>query len=462
MVACQQSLQPDPSAGRELLRDFGPRFNRMPDVEIPEKLMFLLSPGRHKVLYGGREGVKSWSIARSLLCLGTQRPLRILCARETMQSIRESVHQLLSEQVKLLGLREFYRVLDYTIRGPNGSEFIFVGLRNLSIDQIKSFESIDICWVEEAHSVSKKSWQTLIPTIRKKGSEIWVSFNPDLATDETFVRWVVHPPPGAIVVRTSYLDNNWLSPESQEEIRLLYATDPDAAAHIYGGSTRSTVEGAIYKAEIARAEAEGRICKVPYDPSLPVRTFWDLGWSDLVCIWFAQWSGFQVRIIDYHQDKFQTSDHYLQVLQGKGYTYSQDAAQPAIVWPWDAASKMARESMQASIRQKGFNLRILEQASKTDGIDAVRRMFPQFFFDADKCSIGLNGDGGAGGLRRYQWGPIPSTGATKREPLHDISSHPADALRTLAMSIRPPVTVKPVERRFVTPERIPGPYAPFG
>lgn len=434
-------------------------------LDTPRKAMFLYQPGRHKILYGGRDAIKSWSIARALLALGTQRPLRILCARETQQSIRESVHQLLSEQIKLLRLEEYYRILDFTIRGINGSEFIFVGLRNLSVQQIKSFESIDICWVEEASGVTRKSWQVLIPTIRKRGSEIWVSFNPDLATDDTYIRWVLHPPPGAQVCMTSYRDNKWLSAESRREIELLYATDPDSAAHIYGGATRSTVDGAIYRAEIARAEQEGRITSVPYDPALPVRTFWDLGWSDLVSIWFVQYSNFQYRFIDYHEDSFKSSDHYLQVLQQKGYTYSQDQAEPAITWPWDAATKMNRESTEQSIRQKGFTLRILDQASKAGGIDAVRRMFPLMWFDAQKCAPGLDGDGGQGGLRRYQWGPAPSTGATKREPLHDRASHPADALRTAAVAMRgaapKPKAEEPAHTALRRPSRS-GNYTPFG
>ena len=197
-------------------------------------------------MYGGREGIKSWSMAQALLLMGASRPLRILCARETQQSIRESVHQLLSEQVKRLRLQEFYHVLEYTIRGSNGTEFIFVGLRNLSVQQIKSFESIDIAWVEEAQAVSRRSWQTLIPTIRKPGSEIWVSFNPDLASDDTYLRWVVAPPPGAKLVQTSYRDNAWLSEESRAEIEYLRQADPDAFHHIYEGATRSSIEGAIY------------------------------------------------------------------------------------------------------------------------------------------------------------------------------------------------------------------------
>lgn len=427
-------------------------------AQFPTKLQCLFQPARAKVIYGGRDGVKSWSVAQALLLMGAQRPLRILCARETQQSIRESVHQLLGDTIKRLGMESIYRVMEYTIKGPGGTEFIFAGLRNLTVEQIKSFEAVDIVWVEEASGVLKRSWQVLIPTIRKPGSEIWITFNPDLATDDTYVRWVVSPPPGTVVVKTSYLDNAWLSAESRAEIEYLRKADPEAFAHIYEGATRSTLEGAVYRAEIMRAESEGRITTVPYDASLPVRTFWDLGWSDLVCIWFAQRDGFKYKLIDYYENHFQASDHYLQVLQSKGYTYSQDVGAPAIVWPWDASTKMNRESTEQSIRQKGFTLRILDQASKAGGIDAVRRIFPQLWIDAEKCSEGL------AKLRRYQWGPLPNSGKLQREPLHDVNSHPADALRTMAASIRPIDTGQrsrePGQR--VAPPPRPGPFAPFG
>ena len=428
-------------------------------LEIPDKLLPLFQPMRYKVLYGGRDGIKSWSIARVLLVLATKHPLRILCARETQQSIRESVHQLLSDQIKLLGLEDFFKILDFTIRGQNGSEFIFAGLRNLSVAQLKSFEGLDICWVEEAASVPEKSWQTLIPTIRKSKnlpqSEIWVSFNPELSTDDTYKRFIVHPPPDAWVMKTSYRDNNWLSRESQREIEHLRNTDPDAFEYIYEGSTRSTVKDAVYKAEIIRCESERRICDVPYNPDLAVRTFWDLGWSDLVCIWFAQKDGFKYRIIDYHEDHFQSSDHYLQVLQSKGYTYSASVAEPAITWPWDAATKMNRESTEQSIRAKGFTLRIMDQASKMGGIDAVRRIFPHLWFDAEKCDAGLQK------LRKYQWGELPKSGKLQREPLHDINSHAADALRVMATAIRTPAQEKKAEARPLVYSR-PSTYAPFG
>jgi phage terminase large subunit len=147
------------------------------NAEFPEKLACLFKPNRYKVLYGGRGGAKSWGIARALLIMASNKPLRILCARELQMSIRDSVHKLLSDQIETLQLSGFYEIQNSSIKGLNGSEFSFAGLRS-NVAQIKSYEGVDICWVEEAQTVSKGSWNVLIPTIRKDGSEIWVSFNP--------------------------------------------------------------------------------------------------------------------------------------------------------------------------------------------------------------------------------------------------------------------------------------------
>ena len=123
-------------------------------AEFPEKLACLFEPSRYKVLYGGRGGAKSWGIARALLILGAKSPLRILCAREFQTSIKDSVHKLLCDQIEALGLLGFYEITQATIRGKNGTECAFAGLRN-NISNIKSFEGVDICWCEEAQSVSR-------------------------------------------------------------------------------------------------------------------------------------------------------------------------------------------------------------------------------------------------------------------------------------------------------------------
>ena len=169
-------------------------------VEIPRKLEFLFRPARYKVAYGGRGSAKSWTFAQALLILGSKQKLRILCAREVQKSIKDSVHKLLSDQIKRLGLGSFYQILNTEIRGKNGTEILFSGLSDQTADSIKSFEGVDIAWVEEAQTVTKRSWDIFRPTIRKAGSEIWVSYNPELDTDATHVMFRRNKPDGAVVV----------------------------------------------------------------------------------------------------------------------------------------------------------------------------------------------------------------------------------------------------------------------
>jgi phage terminase large subunit len=186
-----------------------------------------------------------------------------------MQSIRESVHQLLEDQIARLGLQAFYEVQKAEIIGLNGTSFTFHDLRDQSVHNIKSLEGADILWVEEAQNVSKKSWRTVIPTIRKPGSEIWVSFNPELDSDDTYKRFVVSPPPGAVVVKTSWRDNPDLSEELREDIEHLRATDPDEYECVYEGVCRQSVTGAVYRNELLAADKENRICRVLYEGRHP-------------------------------------------------------------------------------------------------------------------------------------------------------------------------------------------------
>lgn len=206
-----------------------------PTASLPVWAQSLLQPARYKVLYGGRGSAKSWTVARLLLLMAAERPMLNLCARELQVSIKDSVHRLLAAQISAVGLDPFYDVQQTTIRGLNGSEFIFKGLRHNGAE-IKSMEGVDVCWVEEAQSVSNASWELLIPTIRAAKSEVWVTFNPDRATDPTYQRFVKTPPPGAIVKKINWNDNKWFPPELDAERRHLQRVDPDAYAHIWGGN----------------------------------------------------------------------------------------------------------------------------------------------------------------------------------------------------------------------------------
>jgi phage terminase large subunit len=219
-------------------------------LEIADKLLpFLTQKARYKVTYGGRGGAKSWSIARALIMLAYTQPGHlILCTREFQTSIADSVHALLKAQIAEMGLDAWFDVLEKEIRCKiNNSRFIFKGLRH-NIGEIKSLEGVTICWVEEAAVVSKNSWQVLIPTIRKKGSEIWVSFNPVEDEDPTFKMFATgSPPPNSIIVPINWRDNPWFTEELEDERAHSLRTDPDAYDWIWEGKTRHMSEATIFR-----------------------------------------------------------------------------------------------------------------------------------------------------------------------------------------------------------------------
>jgi len=393
-------------------------------AEFPEALEFLFSPSRYKVAYGGRGSSKSWSFARALLLQGIARPMSILCAREIQKSITDSVHRLLSSQIEEMGLSGIYTVTNNAIRGSNGTEITFAGLRH-NIQSLKSIEGCDVCWVEEAQMVSRSSWETLIPTIRKEGSEIWISFNPELDTDETFRRFVRDPPPGAVVRKVNWSDNPWFPQVLREEMETLRERDYDAYLTTWEGYTRAVLDGAIYAREIRRATTEERFTRVPYDSSKPVQTFWDLGRADMTSIWFAQQIGFEFRLIDFYQSRGYALAHYLKVLQDKPYVYG-------INWlPHDAQNELlaSERTIEQQMRDSGREVRIVPKVFVVDGINALRTIFPRCWFDSERCADGINA------LRRYRYGVNPETGQYTREPLHDESSHAADALRYFATAM---------------------------
>lgn len=410
---------------------------RQVECEIPEKFGLLFQPHRYKVFYGGRYGVKSWSFARALLTIGlnpgilwkgrTQGP-RILCARETQKSIQESVHHLLESQIKRLGFESKYHVQQHSISARNGCEFIFAGLRQ-NINNLKSYEDVDICWVSEAVTVSQNSWRVLIPTIRKDDSEIWVDFNPELETDETYDRFIVHPPASARVVHTTFKDNPWMSNVMREEMRELKERNEAEYNHVYGGQCRQTVDGAIYAAELAKVDAEFRITRVAYDPKYPVHTFWDLGYGDNTSIWFAQSLPFEFRVIDYLSGSLKALGYYVKELKEREYAYGNHYL------PHDAKAHElgTGRTIEEQLKEQMGNDRVKvtkRVGMKADGINAVRQVFGRCWFDRDRCQDGVQC------LRHYRYDRDENLGTFKREPLHDWASHGADAFQTFALSIK--------------------------
>jgi phage terminase large subunit len=194
----------------------------------------LRQPYRYKVLYGGRGAGKSFAVADALLLEGAARKCRILCAREFQNSIKESVHFLLKERIYALGLEDFYKVLETTIVGQNGTSFVFKGIRH-NVQSIKSMAGLTHCWIEEGQTISAGSWQILVPTIREEGSEIWVTFNPHQSTDPIYQEFVSSQRQNAYVRKVNWDENPWFPETLDEERRVMQASDPSLYAHIWEG-----------------------------------------------------------------------------------------------------------------------------------------------------------------------------------------------------------------------------------
>jgi phage terminase large subunit len=399
-------------------------------AQFPVKLQCLFQPekSRYRILHGGRGGAKSWGVARALLIKGAQRSLRILCAREFQTSIKDSVHKLLCDQIIDLGLEGFYEITQASIRGKNGTEFAFVGLKN-NVANVKSYEGVDICWVEEAQTTSRLSWNILIPTIRKEGSEIWVTFNPELETDETYQRFVLHPPENSVVQKINWSDNPWFPETLMLEKDALKMRDIEAYNTVWEGICRQTVDGAIFAREMQMAELDGRITKVGYDPMKPVHAVFDLGWSDATAIWFVQFIGMETRLIRYHEDNQKTISDYLAKMQTYGYVYD-------TLWlPHDAENKTlaaAGRSIDQIVRGAGYKTKIIPRTPIVDSINAARTLFRNCWFDRENCYDGLQC------LRHYRYEVDPDTKMFSKNPLHDQFSHGADAFRMLGLVVNEP------------------------
>lgn len=395
----------------------------METAKFPEKLAMLFEPAPYKVAHGGRGSGKSWGFARALLILGAQRPLRILCAREVQKSIEDSVHTLLKDQVMELGLSDFYEVLAYEIRGKNGTTFAYSGLAQHTVTTIKSFEGVDICWVEEAQAVSKKSWDVLRPTIRKPGSEIWITFNPELETDVTYEMFVANPPTGAVVVQMNFSDNPWFTDKLEQERIDCLRNQPKDYDNIWGGKCKPAVAGAIYYDEMTKVENDKRICNVPYDPMLKVHVVFDLGWNDAMAISLVQRQASELRVIEYIEDNRRTLDSYSADLKMKGYNWGN------VYLPHDGehkniqTGKSAKEIMEAL----GWTVRITPNMSIEDGIRVTRMAFGRMYFDKDRTTRLVQC------AKRYRRSINKQTNEPGA-PLHDEWSHGADNLRYVAIN----------------------------
>ena len=162
--------------------------------------------------------------------------LRIACMREVQESIKDSVQKLLSDRIKFYELSD-YRVLQTQIINKiTGTNFIFKGLSEQSAQNIKSLEGIDIVWLEEAQKISKRSWDILNPTIRKAGSEIWISMNRETEHDALWQAVAQNPDEKTLIVKVNYTDNPFCSDELKYLALKCQKENPEDYVHIWLGA----------------------------------------------------------------------------------------------------------------------------------------------------------------------------------------------------------------------------------
>lgn len=407
--------------------------------EVPRVFLPLEQDARYLGAHGGRGSGKSHYFANRLVkrCI-THPGTRAVCIREIQKSLAQSVKQLLEDKIRSHGVESQFEILNTEIRTPGGGLIIFQGMQNHTADSIKSLEGFDVAWVEEAHSLSSRSLTLLRPTIRKSGSQIWFSWNPDSDDDpvDKFLR--KENPPNAVVVEANYTDNPWCPQELLDEAEIDKA-DPDKFQHVWKGAYKKAVEGAYFTAHLAEADRQGRIIQLERDPLLSIKASWDIGVSDSTAIWIAQWVAGRINWLDYIEGQGQPLGYYLNELRNRGYEGC------TCILPHDGAHRDVFTALRYEdhVREAGFNVEVVRNQGKgaaMQRIEAMRRLFPRMHFDVEKTWAGRKA------LAAYHEKRDEERGIGLG-PEHDWTSHAADSAGLMAIAYREPQNFVTVPKR---------------
>jgi phage terminase large subunit len=405
---------------------------------VPAKAIApILAGSRHTVLHGGRAGGKSHTVARYLVALAYATPVRILCVREVMLSIRDSVHSLLRDIIDSVpAIADTFEILESEIRGANGSLFTFRGMRKESAHSVKGFESYDVAWIEEASALSRRSIDLLIPTIRKPGSRLIWSMNPENEDDPAYVDFLsetaIHVE-DATIERVLFSDNPFVSEETIADAELDRRTDDSKFRHVWGGGLREKGKGQIFPnfevvedIDLDDINTSSQVDHVRYGPGF--RTHWerkhgkgsifaglDIGHAESAthCVlgWHSPDRG-EILILDEYRGLGKSPneiarelDAKIPLLKGKRITLHTDAA----------ATGMIRH-----LQDCGFRV---DAANKWPGsvLAGIDRLQSQKIKICDRCS------GTIEDFRLYSWQTDANeTAIGEPEKKHD---HAPDALR---------------------------------
>ena len=401
-------------------------------IELPPKLIPVFTGQADvRAAYGGRGSGKTRSFAkmtaiRAYMWDRAGREGIILCGRQFMNSLDDSSMEEIKAAIRSEPwLLDHFDIGEKYIRTRSGRiSYKFAGL-DRSLDSIKSKSRILLCWVDEAEPVTEEAWIKLIPTLREEDSELWVTWNPESKRSPTHKRFrECKPDPRMKVAEINWKDNPWFPSVLQRTRQRDMADRPDSYEHVWEGGFATVFHGAYYVSELVTAKNAGRIDSVEVSPDLPVHTAWDLGIGDSTAIWFFQVAGNEIRVIDFYESTGQGLPHYAAVLATKGYAYGFD-------WvPHDAKVRElgTGRTRVETLKALGRKPKLVPGHTLMDGINAVRETLPTCWFDAEKTDYGLDA------LRQYRSEYKEDDAVFNDKPLHDWTSHAADAFRYLAMA----------------------------
>lgn len=428
-------------------------------IQIPKKIgaIFQNPEKVYRGAYGGRGSAKTISFAKQSIAdmIGiSDKPWKFLCGRELQKSLKDSVFSVIQSQVEELRVTDLFDMGKEYIRCKNGNEYLFYGLRT-NIAEVKGLHGVRRTWLEEAQKVSQSSLDYLIPTVMRDfpDCELWASWNPDDEEDPIHQMYLEQADDSFSVAKVNWYDNPWF-PESLDKVRL---RDQKNKPHQYGwiweGNFNVNNDASVYGKWIEKAKEQGRMRSNLFDPSLPVFTAWDLGYSDDTAIWWFQVAGNEVRLIDYYDANRQDMRHYSEQLYGrkipeekitygangkvikfelgddipeisyrKGYKYGGHYV------PHDAANKLLQAGGRSIVHQLfelGIKANVVPATSQENQYAGARATIDLSWFDVERCKAGIRC------LKKYAFEEKDGGGFSK-VPKHDEYSHGADAYEVIA------------------------------
>lgn len=449
---------------------------RQISVDLPEKLARVFEhKKKYRGAYGGRGSGKTRGMAKmavtEMLSLYNGKPWKFLCGRELQKSLKDSVFSVISSEITNLGLEDKFEVGKEFIRAKNGNEFLFYGLRS-NISEVKGLNDVRRTWLEEAQAVSQSSLDYLIPTVMRDfpDCEIWASWNPSDEEDPVHQMFVENSDESFACEKINYVDNPWF-PESLNEVRLRDKKFREGKYDwIWNGNFNTNSDGSVYGKWLTKLENEGRLKEGIYDPSLPVFTAWDLGYSDDTAIWWFQVAGNEVRLIDYYENNREDMRHYAEQLHGRNIVDLQYGPNGKIISyrlgsvieglehrvkykydkhyvPHDAANKLLAaggRSIVEQLHELGIKSLIVAATSQQNQINAGRILLDHAWIDPVLCKTGVRA------IRKYQFIFDEDRNKYSDKPDHDGFSHACDAMEVVAQIWKSAkVEQKPEKPRFL-------------